>query len=188
MLEIEYNEWIELCDDLKNNLYSIKNLKDYISYFINKDWSEILNSQIQTKLCEKLIYEEDTRYFFLYAFFKFEEDKGNYELKHLFFKSYFESISAVLYARNMKQPLNYKKMYKEGSLRNNYQEITGSNIYNSDIHTICQLRNNNNVNHAGGKNDNINVYKEIDENISNIKKIVDEAIEIIYKKTTTNLP
>ena len=38
------------------------------------------------------------------------------------------------------------------------------------------------VNHAGGNNDNISIYKEIDENISNIKNIVKEAIEIVYNK------
>lgn len=168
--------------DLINNLSSIRNLKNYISYFINKDWSEIPNSQIQAKLCERLIYKEDTRYFFLYAFFKFEENKGNYELKHSFFKSYFEAISAVLYARNVGQSLNYERMYTEGSLRKNYEKIMGNKKYNDDIHKICQLRNKNMVNHAGGNNNDISIYKEIDENINKIKNIIKEAIEIIYNK------
>lgn len=168
--------------DLINNLSGIRSLKKYIINFINKDWSRVLKSDIQTKLCEKLIYEEDTRYFFLYAFFKFEEDKGNYELKHSFFKSYFEAISAVLYARNTGQILNYERMYKEGSLRNNYERIIGDKKYNNDIHKICQLRNKNMVNHAGGNNDDISIHNEIDENINKIKNIVFEAIEIIYKK------
>ena len=167
--------------DLINNLSNIKNLNNYINHFINKDWSKMSNPQIQ-KLCRRLIYEEDIRYFFLYAFFKFEEDKGNYELKHSFFKSYFEAISAVLYARNFGQPLIYERMYTEGSLRKNYEKIIGSKKYNEDIHKICQLRNQNMVNHAGGNNDNISIYKEIDENISNIKNIVKEAIEIVYNK------
>lgn len=168
--------------DLINNLSSIRNLKSYINHFINKDWSEMSSSKIQTKLCEKLIYEEDTRYFFLYAFFKFEEDKGNYELKHSFFKSYFEAISAVLYARNTGQSLNYERMYKEASLRKNYEKIIENKNYNDDIHKLCQLRNKNMVNHAGGNNDDINIYKKIDENINNIKNMIKEAIEIIYKK------
>ena len=168
--------------DLINNLSSIRNLKNYISYFINKDWSEIPNSQIQAKLCERLIYKEDTKYFFLYAFFKFEENKGNYELKHSFFKSYFEAISAVLYARNVGQSLNYERMYTEGSLRKNYEKIMGNKRYNDDIHKICQLRNKNMVNHAGGNNNDISIYKEIDENINKIKNIIKEAIEIIYNK------
>lgn len=168
--------------NLINNLSSIRNLKSYINHFINKDWSEMSSSEIKTKLCEKLIYEEDTRYFFLYAFFKFEEDKGNYELKHSFFKSYFEAISAVLYARNTGQSLNYERMYKEASLRKNYEKIIENKNYNDDIHKLCQLRNKNMVNHAGGNNDDINIYKKIDENINNIKNMIKEAIEIIYKK------
>ena len=76
----------------------------------------------------------------------------------------------------------YERMYTEGSLRKNYEKIIGSKKYNEDIHKICQLRNQNMVNHAGGNNDNISIYKEIDENISNIKNIVKEAIEIVYNK------
>ncbi len=168
--------------DLINNLSSIRNLKNYISYFINKDWSKMPNSQIQAKLCERLIYKEDTRYFVLYAFFKFEENKENYELKHSFFKSYFEAISAVLYARNVGESLNYERMYTEGSLRKNYEKIMGNKKYNDDIHKIFQLRNKNMVNHAGGNNNDISIYKEIDENINKIKNIIKEAIEIIYNK------
>ena len=38
------------------------------------------------------------------------------------------------------------------------------------------------VNHAGGNNNDISIYKEIDENINKIKNIIKEAIEIIYNK------
>lgn len=169
-------------EELINNLSSIRNLKNYITCFINKDWSKVPNSQVQAKLCEKLIYEKDTRYFFLYAYFKFEDNKGNYELKHSFFKSYFEAISAVLYARNEEKVLSYERMYTEGSLRKNYERIMGNNKYNDDIHKVCQLRNNNMVNHAGGNNNGISIYKEIDDNIIKIKNIIKEAIEIIYNK------
>lgn len=169
--------------DLMNNLNKIKNFKNYIINFINNDWTKIIKFHSQEKLCERLIYEENTKYFFLYAFFKFEEDKGNYELKHSFFKSYFEAISAVLYARNMGQKLNFERMYTETSLRNNYKQIMGNKkSNNSAIHKICQLRNENIVNHAGGNNDRINIHKEIDENINDIKNIIENSIEIIYEK------
>ena len=73
-------------------------------------------------------------------------------------------------------------MYTEGSLRKNYERIMGNNKYNDDIHKVCQLRNNNMVNHAGGNNNGISIYKEIDDNIIKIKNIIKEAIEIIYNK------
>lgn len=168
-------------DDLINNLSSIKNLEVYINYFIINDWSNENCFQIQVKLCERLIDEDDTRCFFLYSFFKFEEDKKNYKLKHSFFKSYFEAISAVIYARSVNQSLDYQKMYKETTLRKSYEKMIGNKKYNHDIHKICHLRNENMVNHAGGNNNN-NVYKEIDDNIDSIKKMVNEAIEITYKK------
>ena len=38
------------------------------------------------------------------------------------------------------------------------------------------------VNHAGGNNNGISIYKEIDDNIIKIKNIIKEAIEIIYNK------
>ena len=138
--------------DLLNIIkYKDSNLYNYYEYNCKDSFLRYLNNYLYNKIIQ--IINQDEKIQYLYFMYISEYEKGNYMVSFVFYKNYFDRITACLehyFAENnkkFKKP-NYKGLYKVNALKGLYSNIDGSG---DTIEKAHNMRNEDPVSHSSSE-------------------------------------
>ena len=146
---------------------------DFVDYF----WSAYIEQRNYTD-----VIDSDWKTYYLYVNYLFELDDNNFFDAFAYYKTYFDRITALIYAYKTKTKLDVNKFYKVNDINNVYKDLP-----KIDSHKIIKkagdLRNGNPLVHASSKLlETLYFEKDIDECIKKLQELIDLRIKSFTSK------
>lgn len=164
--------------DLKNKVIKSYDPKlfDYIEMYCTKDFLCSFFEEVRNQFMYLKVINLDWKTYYLYVNYLFEKERNNKIDEFAYYKTYFDRITALLYAYTTKTKLKVKNFYSIDELNKVYKDLTDINSYKI-IKKANNLRNENPLVHSSAKLIGRPSWEDIDDCIKQLQDLIKLRIE-----------
>lgn len=157
-------------------------LFEYIKSYCNDDFVDYFRSTYKEQRNYIDIIDSDWKTYYLYINYLFELDDNNFFDAFAYYKTYFDRITALIYAYITRTQLDVGSFYKSKDINKVYKDLPKINSLKI-IKKAGKLRNENPLVHSSSELlGNLYFEKDIDECIKRLQELIDLRIQSLTSK------